>query len=572
MNTIHRYARSAIVAGSAFVCALPASAQFTRISVGPEGQQLTQGVDDPAISDDGTKILYSTYEDGVLNPKPVRGGGAYLYLYDTTLGVNTQIDLSEIFGPDMGLGSWTLSGDGRFAAVDIFLFNPCCTGQVYLIDLESGAIELVSRAADGTPGDRSSSNPSVSLDGRFVAFSSDSTNLVEGDTNDASDVFVYDRLEQASIRVSVSSAGVQADGYSYSPSISSDGTRVAFESYSTNLVEGDTNFEGDIFVNDRSTGMTRRLSQRIEGEEVIQGDCASFDPSISGDGTAVAFTSCASNLAGTRGFEGGNAYLATIETGEIRALLSQSYQGLPLCDVYNPRITDDASLVTVEAEYCDDFFDRPARSAAPRPERGGHVASRGGSFGFYGIFGIGTASGDSFVVDRLANGESAEGYDHDLAGQAAIIAFESTIGIDPNDTNEGEDIYIGNVCTIPTFAQQPLDDEELEGTPAVLTARVGMAIAPDFRWYFEGKPLENSETVSGADTETLIINPVSLENTGTYQLLVFSPCGANETESVELNVVAAPCRGDANLNGIINFDDVTEVLNYWYQGCDQNPR
>jgi Tol biopolymer transport system component len=109
------------------------------------------------------------------------------------------------------------------------------------VNLPTGAGE-----ANGTSG-----SPSISADGRFIAFVSDATNLVPSDTNGAADVFVRDRRTGRTERASVRSGGVQANGRSYQPSISADGGRVAVGSYATNLVPGDTNRRSDVFVRTR---------------------------------------------------------------------------------------------------------------------------------------------------------------------------------------------------------------------------------------------------------------------------------------------------------------------------------
>lgn len=109
----------------------------------------------------------------------------------------------------------------------------------------------VSVDSAGVQADEDSRSSAISANGRFVAFASSASNLVPGDTNNSSDVFVHDRETQATTRVSVDSAGRQADYYSYAPSISADGRFVAFSSIATNLVPGDTNGRFDIFVYNR---------------------------------------------------------------------------------------------------------------------------------------------------------------------------------------------------------------------------------------------------------------------------------------------------------------------------------
>src|SRR6476661_2534745 len=134
---------------------------------------------------------------------------------------------------------------------------------------------------------------SISANGRFVAFQSQASNLVPGDTNNKNDIFVRDLLTNTTTRVSVDSAGNPGNSPSNYSAISADGRFVAFQSYASNLVPGDTNNKNDIFVRDLSTNTTTRVSVNSAG---IQGDENSFNPSISADGRFVAFSSAASNL------------------------------------------------------------------------------------------------------------------------------------------------------------------------------------------------------------------------------------------------------------------------------------
>ena len=134
---------------------------------------------------------------------------------------------------------------------------------------------------------------SISANGRYVAFHSYASNLVPGDGNGQPDVFVHDRKKGLTTRLSVNSAGVEGNGQSYGPSISANGRYVAFRSYASNLVPGDGNEEPDVFVHDRKKGLTTRVSVDSAG---FEGNGQSYDPSISANGRYVAFRSYASNL------------------------------------------------------------------------------------------------------------------------------------------------------------------------------------------------------------------------------------------------------------------------------------
>ncbi|MBZ0253468.1 MAG: calcium-binding protein, partial [Candidatus Methylomirabilis sp.] len=137
-------------------------------------------------------------------------------------------------------------------------------------------------------------SPSISYDGALVAFASDATDLVSADSNGATDVFVYNRLAQTITRVSVSSTGEQAvGGDSHSPSISQDGRYVAFVSEAANLVSGDGNARADVFIHDLVTGATTRGSRTEAGAGINQD---AEGPALSSGGQILAFSSEASNV------------------------------------------------------------------------------------------------------------------------------------------------------------------------------------------------------------------------------------------------------------------------------------
>jgi Tol biopolymer transport system component len=160
-----------------------------------------------------------------------------------------------------------------------------------------------------------SSAPAVNSNGLVVAFDSAATNLVGGDSNGAVDVFVRDRASGRTQRVSVTSKGKEANGSSSGPDLSGDGRLVSFSSSATNLVPGDTNGRTDIFVHDRVTGQTTRVSVAADG---TQGDNTSLGTAaISSDGGLVAFASDASNLV-PQPASGRHIYVKDLATGAIQ--------------------------------------------------------------------------------------------------------------------------------------------------------------------------------------------------------------------------------------------------------------
>jgi hypothetical protein len=168
--------------------------------------------------------------------------------------------------------------------------------DVFVHDRQTGQTTRVSISSAGAQGNGSSVAPSVSADGRYVAFQSAASNLVADDTNNSLDVFAYDRQTLQILRVSVHSNGAQANYGSSYASISASGRYVSFWSLATNLVDGDTNGCDDFFLHDWRTGQTTRVSLSDSG---AQAQCSGSDsrrPATSGDGRYVAFPSTASDL------------------------------------------------------------------------------------------------------------------------------------------------------------------------------------------------------------------------------------------------------------------------------------
>ncbi len=186
--------------------------------------------------------------------------------------------------------------------------------------------------------------PSISDDGRFVAFVSIATNLVMGDTNGAADIFVHDSLGGTTERVSIDSAGAEGNADSYEPSISADSRFVAFKSLASNLVPGDTNGFDDIFVHDRLSATTERVSVDSAGG---QGNNFSSSPRISDDGRFVTFLSAATNL--VPGITAGQVYVRDrlIGTTECVSIASGGAQGNDFSA--NPSISAGGRFVAFES-------------------------------------------------------------------------------------------------------------------------------------------------------------------------------------------------------------------------------
>ncbi len=193
----------------------------------------------------------------------------------------------------------SLSADGRYVAFASDAtnlvpddLNDSCDAFVY--DRHTGALQMVSVASDGTHADADVSSPILSADGRYVAFASGATNLVTGDANGWTDIFVHDRQTGVTERVSLANDGSEADFLSLDFSMSADGRYVAFASGATNLVTGDVNAHWDVFVRDRLAGTTEIVSLGTDGSLANDGSFSGCG--LSADGRYVAFLSVADNL------------------------------------------------------------------------------------------------------------------------------------------------------------------------------------------------------------------------------------------------------------------------------------
>ena len=226
-----------------------------------------------------------------------------VFLRNRATGTTSLISVRHNGKP--GAGSQpSISGSGRYVAFESYARlvpkDTNGTDDVYLRDRSKHTTTLISVSTRGTPGDDPtpgsdprSIDPAMSADGRYVTFSSWAPNLVRHDTNGAPDVFVRDRLTGVTSRVSVSSTEGQANGRSLNSSISAHGRYVAFASEARELEPGSPDSVVDVFVRDRRTGTTRLVSVPSAAAPTVGEDGDSYYPSISGDGRYVAFVGLA---------------------------------------------------------------------------------------------------------------------------------------------------------------------------------------------------------------------------------------------------------------------------------------
>jgi Tol biopolymer transport system component len=294
---------------------------------------------DPAISADGRYVAFASAATNLVLGDT--NGQQDIFVHDRVTGTTERVSVDSAGAQANGASGvygLSISSDGRYVAfqsdaTNLVVGDTNNASDVFVHDRQSGTTERVSVDSAGMQGNGGSDYPSISADGRYVAFVGGATNLVPGDTNGQPDIFVHDRVTGTTERVSVDSAGAQANGASDAASISADGRYVAYGSLASNLVPGDTNGVEDVFLHDRQLGITERISVNSAG---FQGNNLSDGPSISGDVRFVAFYSLATNLvAGSLDgvFE---VFVRDRDASGFTGLCDPGVAGVAMCPCSNP--------------------------------------------------------------------------------------------------------------------------------------------------------------------------------------------------------------------------------------------
>jgi len=394
----------------------------------------------------------------------------------------------------------------------------------------AGETTLINWGLQGTFSVFGADNPSVSSDGRFVAFSSYASDLVEGDTNGVPDVFVHDRFTKKTVRVSVDSTGAQANDSGLYPdvAISADGRFVTFDSVATNLVPDDTNRNSDVFVHDMLTGVTECVSVDSTGKPARYptsfNTAGSDSPAISGDGRYVLFHSSGVNLVGgdnnqlqdvfVRDRHTGTTtrvsvnsagqqpttedtffYSAISSDGRYAAFASRDPVFKPVDDHVTHVYVHDRELhTTTLVSRATDGTPGTADSGSPGLSADGRYVS------FYSsasnlVSNDTNGSADMFVHDRVtgtvqrvsvaSDGSQGArpsndtgyfpGYPGEFSADGRFIAFQSSLlGLVEADTNGGADIFVHDRASgattrasVDSAGNQPADDGQWSSQPVI---------------------------------------------------------------------------------------------------------
>jgi Tol biopolymer transport system component len=321
---------------------------------------------------------------------------------------------------------------------------PASAEYYSLVSTPSGVPPAGPAVENAKPG---SSYPSISADGHFVTYASDRADLVPGDTNGRSDVFVRDLTANTTERVSVTSGEAQATGpagldsemYFSPPAISADGRYVAFASNATNLVPGDTNNATDVFVRDRVLGTTERVSVSSGG---VQGNGNSYRPAtISGDGRYVAFQTQASNLDPTPGSSYFNVVLRDRVAMTTRSVGGGNASAAPTLSAAGNLISffTYAELLPGDTPNSADVFVRNLVSDAVQR----------------------VSQSSAGVVGN------AQSTDNRISGDGSVVAFNSiATNLVPGDTNGVRDVFVHTLGTGETERVSVASDETEANKPS----------------------------------------------------------------------------------------------------------
>jgi Tol biopolymer transport system component len=274
-----------------------------RVTVGMRKAEPNGESSHPAISPDGRFVAFQSFADNLV-PSDTNFTSD-VFRIDRQTGAVIRVSLTSAGQQaDNASGAPSITANGQlvaFQSSSVLLPGEPedSADDVYVRDVPAATTEGISTFGSQVLGH--SGAATITPDGRFVAFNSSDDGLVPGDTNNSYDIFVHDRTTHAVERVSLNNVGEQGNDWSLSPSISGDGRFVAFQSFADNLVTGDGNFDFDVFLRDHTAGTTVRSSVRTGGTEGGL-SLASFNPSLSANGKVVAFESEADLVPTDTGF------------------------------------------------------------------------------------------------------------------------------------------------------------------------------------------------------------------------------------------------------------------------------
>jgi hypothetical protein len=518
----HRAMKSCITRAAIVLCGtlVPgprvASAQTTRISVDSSGAEANDDSHEGSLSADGTIVAFQSLASNLVPGDTNHSWDAFVR--DLATGVTERVSVSSSGVQANGSSQWAvISADGRCVAFSSYASNLVASdtngcNDVFVHDRSTGITERVSVSSSGSEsGFTIDTWPSLSADGRFVSFSSLASNLVDGDTNQSWDVFVHDRATGITERVSVDSSGAEGNRESsIFSTISADGRFVAFSSAASNLVADDTNGSPDCFVHDRATGITERVSVDSSGAQTRGG---SDIARISADGSVVGFISTADDLVANDDNSMQDVFVRDRARGVTEIVSVDSSGGSANRDSYAPWVSADGRFVLFESSSSDlvDGDDNGATDAFLHDR----------------------ASGSTERVSVGPSGAEAAGisYASGISANGRTVAFFSGAGnLVADDANHVFDVFVNELGALPgTWLNYGRGLAGTQGVPSfaarsdpVLGTTVTLDLANSFDDYTVGALFLGFErtTLPSSWGGDLLVVPVIT------QLVGLSPWGA----------------------------------------------
>ncbi len=476
--------------------ALPRPAATELVSQTTQGNQGNSDAWWPKVSDDGQVVVFASPASNLVPGDT--NGTLDIFVTDRTTHLTRRVSVASdgTEANDFSLTP-TVSADGRYVGFSSGASNLVHgdTNQqtdAYVHDLETGTTERVSVASDGTAADGLSSAPSLSSDGRYAVFSSDATNLVPGDTNNASDVFLHDRQTGTTVRISQTPQGGPGNGSSRDQSISRDGRFIVFDSMAGNLAAGDTDDTGDVFVYDRQTGTTKLVGGDKDGENTTG--------QISGDGKVVGYSNS------------GRLFVDVLNTGRTEQVDVTS--GGEAADNWSfaPSLSSDGSKVA---------FYSTAATLAP-----------GDAYGTYDVFVRDRTAGTTTRVSGGPEGVNGDGASDlpSISGNGRYVAFESTsANLVAEDVNKHYDVFVHDLVSGPE-ARFALSDLSVTPSTARPDARIQVTariknVGEKAGTYqavllVAGEPEQQRAVTVRTDRDTRVRFTVRRSATGTYAVRI----------------------------------------------------
>ncbi len=520
--------------------AVPAMAGTTElVSISSDGVQGNGWSLQSKISADGRFILfYST--SGNLVPNDTNGTGD-MFVRDLETGTTERVSISSDGNQGNGSSSEaSISSDGRFIAFASSASNLVPNdfnnvADIFIRDRVLGTTELVSISSDGVQGNNQSRKSSISADGRFIAFSSWAQNLVPIATNGFMDVYVHDRIDKTTELINKTSDGVAGNGGSANAKISPDGSLVTFITSSSNLVPGYPNVNGNLLVHDRNTGTTELLSVSTSGE--MGNNHTHIQTSTSADGRFIVFSSRSDNLVpgdtnGTYDIFIRDRQLGTTE------LISKTELGVQGNGSSRaPWINMDGTHVA-HYSHANNLIAGDTNNTAD-------------------IIMYDLLEGTNEIVSISSSGILSNGYSAypSLSADAQIISFESNASnLVPNDINGTWDIFV--------HTRGPSNSPPVANSGADQTVECGSSVTLDGSGSTDPDGDTISYSWSGSFGSAAGETPTVALPLGTHTITLTVDDGNGETSTDEMVVTVADTTApsaSATLSG-------TLLSNGWYQG------